>query len=116
MTGGNRGIGYEICKQLAHKGKKVLLTSRRQNKGLCCVGHQTRLCVHALLGVNMICESSSSGEKATAKLNEEMNRHKANYQEVEYHQLDVTDSGLFGAELRWCPSDSEHGLGAHTHH
>lgn len=28
ITGGNRGIGYEICKQLAGQGLRVLLTSR----------------------------------------------------------------------------------------
>src|SRR6185503_3743702 len=33
VTGGNRGIGYEICRQLAHKGLRVLLTSRDAEKG-----------------------------------------------------------------------------------
>ena len=28
VTGGNRGIGYEICRQLAIKGMHVVLTSR----------------------------------------------------------------------------------------
>ena len=33
VTGGNRGIGYEICRQLARKGLRVMLTSRDAEKG-----------------------------------------------------------------------------------
>jgi NAD(P)-dependent dehydrogenase (short-subunit alcohol dehydrogenase family) len=33
VTGGNRGIGYEICRQLARQGMRVLLTSREAEKG-----------------------------------------------------------------------------------
>jgi NAD(P)-dependent dehydrogenase (short-subunit alcohol dehydrogenase family) len=33
VTGGNRGIGYEICRQLARKGLRVVLTSRDSEKG-----------------------------------------------------------------------------------
>jgi len=33
VTGANRGIGYEICRQLARKGLRVLLTSRDPEKG-----------------------------------------------------------------------------------
>jgi len=34
VTGGNRGIGYELVKQLAMKGFKVMLTSRNPEMGL----------------------------------------------------------------------------------
>jgi NAD(P)-dependent dehydrogenase (short-subunit alcohol dehydrogenase family) len=33
VTGGNRGLGYETCRQLAQSGLKVLLTARDRNKG-----------------------------------------------------------------------------------
>jgi NAD(P)-dependent dehydrogenase (short-subunit alcohol dehydrogenase family) len=33
VTGGNKGIGYEICLQLARKGFRVVLTSRDPEKG-----------------------------------------------------------------------------------
>jgi NAD(P)-dependent dehydrogenase (short-subunit alcohol dehydrogenase family) len=33
VTGANRGIGYEICRQLARKGLRVVLTSRDPEKG-----------------------------------------------------------------------------------
>lgn len=34
VTGGNRGIGYEVCRQLAQRGYRVILTSRDVNRGL----------------------------------------------------------------------------------
>jgi NAD(P)-dependent dehydrogenase (short-subunit alcohol dehydrogenase family) len=33
VTGGNRGLGYETCRQLAQSGLKVLLGARDLNKG-----------------------------------------------------------------------------------
>ncbi|KAJ0927947.1 putative (+)-neomenthol dehydrogenase [Helianthus annuus] len=33
VTGGNRGIGLEICRQLATNGVKVILTSRNHSRG-----------------------------------------------------------------------------------
>lgn len=33
VTGGNKGIGFEICRQLARKGLRVILTSRDAAKG-----------------------------------------------------------------------------------
>nr|GEX48893.1 hypothetical protein [Tanacetum cinerariifolium] len=34
VTGGNRGIGLEICRQLATNGVEVILTSRNESRGL----------------------------------------------------------------------------------
>ena len=33
VTGGNRGIGLEVCKQLVAKGKPVLFTARNAEQG-----------------------------------------------------------------------------------
>lgn len=34
VTGANRGIGYEVCRQLLNLGYKVIVTSRNSDKGL----------------------------------------------------------------------------------
>jgi NAD(P)-dependent dehydrogenase (short-subunit alcohol dehydrogenase family) len=33
VTGGNRGIGFEICRQLASRGAQVVLTGRKPEAG-----------------------------------------------------------------------------------
>src|SRR5262249_32840051 len=33
VTGGNRGIGFEICRQLAGRGAQVVLTARKPEAG-----------------------------------------------------------------------------------
>jgi NAD(P)-dependent dehydrogenase (short-subunit alcohol dehydrogenase family) len=41
VTGGNRGIGFEICRQLARRGLQVVLTSRGAAKGRAAVKQLT---------------------------------------------------------------------------
>jgi (+)-neomenthol dehydrogenase len=37
VTGGNRGIGFEICRQLAARGARVVLTARNAEAGAAAV-------------------------------------------------------------------------------
>jgi NADP-dependent 3-hydroxy acid dehydrogenase YdfG len=37
VTGGNKGIGLEICRQLASKGITVVLTARSEKRGMAAV-------------------------------------------------------------------------------
>jgi len=41
VTGGNRGLGFETCRQLAKSGFTVLLTARDPNKGNLAVNELT---------------------------------------------------------------------------
>ncbi|KAL7602780.1 hypothetical protein Lser_V15G15750 [Lactuca serriola] len=34
VTGGNKGIGFEICRQLAVNGIEVILTARNESRGI----------------------------------------------------------------------------------
>src|SRR4051812_6530246 len=38
VTGGNRGIGFEICRQLAGRGAQVILTARNAEAGRAALG------------------------------------------------------------------------------
>ncbi|XP_010429384.1 PREDICTED: short-chain dehydrogenase/reductase 2b isoform X2 [Camelina sativa] len=61
VTGGNRGIGLEICRQLANKGIRVVLTSRDDTRGL----------------------------EAVETLKKEVG--VSDHQSIVFHQLDVSD-------------------------
>ncbi|KAG5012651.1 hypothetical protein JHK86_024912 [Glycine max] len=61
VTGGNRGIGFEICRQLATHGLTVILTSRDASAVL----NQLRLCKKVNnAGVNFNLGSDNSVENA----------------------------------------------------
>ncbi|KAF3616946.1 (+)-neomenthol dehydrogenase [Capsicum annuum] len=61
VSGGNKGIGYETCKQLASKGVVVVLTSRDEKKGI----------------------------QAIERLKKESNI--SNNEQILFHQLDIMD-------------------------
>lgn len=70
VTGGNRGIGFELVKQLTLKGFKVILTSRNSNKG-----HEaSQKLVESDLDVSFVemdVEDPESIRQAAIKINEQ---------------------------------------------
>nr|GEW68140.1 glucose/ribitol dehydrogenase [Tanacetum cinerariifolium] len=69
VTGGNKGIGFEICGQLALTGIEVILTSRNESRGV---------------------EAVEKLNKAVEKLN------SSGLSNVIFHQLDITNSSSIG--------------------
>jgi (+)-neomenthol dehydrogenase len=63
VTGANKGIGFEICKQLASKGIIVIVTARDECRGL----------------------------QALDKLKQELNLAMSHIDNVIFHHLDLTD-------------------------
>ena len=63
MTGANKGIGFEICKQLAYKGITVIVTARDEKRGL----------------------------EALDKLKEHLDLNFSHSANMLFHHLDVTD-------------------------
>ncbi|GAU17539.1 hypothetical protein TSUD_340830 [Trifolium subterraneum] len=63
VTGANKGIGFEICKQLASKGTIVIVTARDEDRGL----------------------------QALDKLKQELNLAMSHNENVIFHHLDLTD-------------------------
>jgi hypothetical protein len=122
VTGGNRGIGFEICRQLACQGRPVLLTSRDSYSGLTCFVLSQTTCpapgqrwmykLHKnlrcpslvpaarlspispnILSDYFISPSCPLPGRRALKLLEEECRNKGWFQSVHYHQLDVTEKG-----------------------
>ncbi|XP_073227097.1 (+)-neomenthol dehydrogenase-like isoform X2 [Cicer arietinum] len=63
VTGANKGIGFEICKQLASKGITVIVTARDERRGI----------------------------EALDKLKQHIDLNLSHNNNVLFHQLDVTD-------------------------
>lgn len=84
VTGANRGIGMEICRQLAAEGVKVVLTSRDEAKGKEAVQH------FAQMGLNLdYHQLDVTDEKSIKAL--------AAYMEEKYGRCDilVNNAGIF---------------------
>jgi (+)-neomenthol dehydrogenase len=87
VTGGNRGIGLEICRQLASKGVTVVLTARDQKRGADAV---KTLGVHGLS--NVVFHQLEVGDLSSAARLADFIREK-------YGKLDilVNNAGVIGA-------------------
>ncbi|MED3865869.1 SDR family oxidoreductase [Priestia megaterium] len=73
VTGGNRGIGYELVKQLASSGFKVILTSRSSETGNKVTGELRELNMDVSF-VLMDVDDPKSIEQAAAKVYEQHGR------------------------------------------
>ncbi|QTL51151.1 MULTISPECIES: SDR family oxidoreductase [Priestia] len=73
VTGGNRGIGYELVKQLASSGFKVILTSRSSETGNKVTGELRELNVDVSF-VLMDVDDPKSIEQAATKVYEQYGR------------------------------------------
>lgn len=76
VTGANRGIGFEVCRQLAQKGVLVILTSRDKSKG----AHAAHQLSREGLGV-VACELDVRNEATIQNARE--------FVETEYGHLDI---------------------------
>jgi (+)-neomenthol dehydrogenase len=68
VTGGNRGIGLEICRQLASKGITVVLTARDEIRGI--------EAVSALGMHNVVFHQLEVGDQSSAASLADFVRHK----------------------------------------
>jgi len=73
VTGGNRGIGYELVKQLALNGFKVILASRDQEKGYEAVQKLKELDLDVLFML-MDVDNQESIRQASITINDEYGR------------------------------------------
>jgi len=87
VTGGNRGIGLEICRQLASKGVTVVLTARDQKRGADAV---KTLGAHGLS--NVVFHQLEVGDLSSAA-------RLADFIREQYGKLDilVNNAGVIGA-------------------
>ncbi|KAH7556973.1 hypothetical protein JRO89_XS11G0022400 [Xanthoceras sorbifolium] len=90
VTGGNKGVGFEICKQLASKGVTVVLTARNEKRGLEAVEKlkECGLCSHDLIVFHQLDVTDSA---SIASL--------ANFIKIQFGKLDilVNNAGVMGA-------------------
>jgi (+)-neomenthol dehydrogenase len=98
VTGGNRGIGLEICRQLASKGITVVLTARDETRGI--------EAVSALGMHNVVFHQLEVGDQSSAASLADFVRHKfgkldilVNNAAILGTSMDVRDQESFHKEL-----------------
>ncbi|MED6183162.1 (+)-neomenthol dehydrogenase [Stylosanthes scabra] len=95
VTGGNKGIGFGICKQLASNGITVILTARDEKRGL-----------EALQNLKDSLGVSDSGNVLFHQLDVTDSNSiatLANFIKTHFGKLDilVNNAGIFGADVDW---------------
>ncbi|KAL7238828.1 hypothetical protein ACSBR2_004849 [Camellia fascicularis] len=92
VTGSNKGIGFEICRQLASKGIIVVLTARDEKKGFEALEKLKSdcLCDHVVF-----CQLDVADPSSVASL--------ADFIRSKFGRLDilVNNAGILGAKVDW---------------
>ncbi|CAL5397878.1 unnamed protein product [Camellia sinensis] len=92
VTGSNKGIGFEICRQLASKGIIVVLTARDEKKGFEAL---EKLKSDGLSDHVVFCQLDVVDPSSVASL--------ANFIKSKFGRLDilVNNAGILGAKMDW---------------
>ncbi|THF99150.1 hypothetical protein TEA_020958 [Camellia sinensis var. sinensis] len=100
VTGSNKGIGFEICRQLASKGIIVVLTARDEKKGFEAL---EKLKSDGLSDHVVFCRLDVVDPSSVASL--------ADFIKSKFGRLDilVNNAGIRGAKIDWDSSQSSEG-------
>ncbi|CAL5340080.1 unnamed protein product [Camellia sinensis] len=107
VTGSNKGIGFEICRQLASKGIIVVLTARDEKKGFEAL---EKLKSDGLSDHVVFCQLDVASPSSVASL--------ADFIKSKFGRLDilVNNAGILGAKMDWDSlQSSEASVMIHVH-
>ncbi|GKC80974.1 glucose/ribitol dehydrogenase [Tanacetum coccineum] len=91
VTGGNKGIGFEICRQLALNGIEVILTARNETRGVEAVEKLNTF------GISNVAFHQLDIKDPTSVVN------LVKFIETNFKKLDILVSNQSWQKIRFCP-------------